>query len=212
MRKLVGLINQDNLWNRMMAIDLETDVRDGNFLSNERILGIGIAFFADSDNVETRIFKLKEETDSSEIEMLQEFDNFLAVMKPLALTGYFFRQYDMPLLAIKRDYYRKKENGLPLWKIGNLLDVTLQIELSNQVKFLLYKKYNEKLRYRSFLEVIQNEHFQNLNLLKAKEKVPNEFGQKGEFIYNLWKNKDPLFEEYLKSDVHNALLIAKEMF
>ena len=117
-RKLVYLVSQNNLWNRIIALDLETDVRGGNFLSNERILAIGVAFFNNNGEIETKIFKLKDETDSSELDMLQQFDIFLGEKRPLGVTGYFFRQYDIPLLAIKRSYYRMVSNyyfSVNLW-------------------------------------------------------------------------------------------------
>jgi len=52
------------VWNRVVSFDLETNVRNLNFLTNERILAVGLAWrrdgrFLDSEGVEVKTLLLK---------------------------------------------------------------------------------------------------------------------------------------------------------
>lgn len=210
MKELVNMIEEKKLWYRMISLDLETDCRNKQFLSNERILAIGVAYFNKDYSITTRNFILEDDSEKSEISLLQEFDEYLKSKHPLVVTGYFLRQYDIPLLAIKKSYYSKQR--LAFWKIGNLIDNTFHLELSSQIQLHMQNKCNERFRIWSLDELIHHECFKELPLMRSKNLVKTNKENKGELIYNLWKEKDPTFQEYLKGDVHDPLMLVREIF
>lgn len=206
---LVKDIEARKIWDRVIAIDLETDCRNKDFLSNERILAIGVAYFKEDKKINFQIFRLEEDSDESEVRLLQEFDEFLRLKHPLVVTGFHLRQYDVPLLALKKSYYSKKK--IVFWKIGNLIDNTFHFELSSYIQDYMKNRCDEKFQRWSLERLVNHKCFETLPLLRSKSVIENDVN-KGEEIYNLWKNRNPIFEEYLKGDVHDPLILMHEIF
>jgi len=79
---------------------------------------------------------------------------------------------------------------------------------------LFFKKIcGEEYRIRPLDYIINHEYFQSFNLMRTKHIIPDKHkDDKVNFLYNLWKQKDKRFMQYLQGDVHDILLIAKTIF
>ena len=208
--KILGLIDDRDLWYRVAALDLETKVlKKEDFFTNERILGASIARRQSSGEINNVYFILDEETDEKEAELLQKLDEFLQKWKPLVVVGYGCRWYDLPLLTLKREYFHKK--GTALWALRNLLVGSIHIELSELTRYIFLKKYEETRSYSDMSYVMKHEHFKDLPFKKTKDIYDLSKEQKGVKIYEDWKSGDKKFEEYLKGEAHDLLLIAERI-
>lgn len=196
---------------RIVAIDLETRIETrSDFLTDEIILGVSLARRLSSGDTERRSLILKEETNESEYELLREFSDIMKEWNPLVVVGYGCRDYDLPLLAIKKQRLKLKEK--PVWGISNILNGSVHIELSDLSRYLFTKKYGEPRKYRSMAYVMKHKHFQDLPFIDTKSEFELSFETKGKQIYECWKTKDPKFVNYLEAEAHDQLLIAERIF
>jgi DNA polymerase elongation subunit (family B) len=94
---------------RVITLDVETriPVRD-MFLTGERILSVSLARrvsgeFMSGEGISVKTIFLDDEGEESEKELLTKLNEDLSEIKPLGVVGYGIRQYDIPLLVIKRE-------------------------------------------------------------------------------------------------------------
>lgn len=196
------------MWNRVVSFDLETNVKEEKFLTDERILAISLARresgnVLDDKGIEIKTWFLKENTDISEIELLRELGEYLGKIKPIGVLGYGIRQYDIPLLIIKKQRYgsrMKKWNEF--WKLVDFTESAIHIDLYHVLK---YKKY------RKFEEALSSDEFTDLPLKRVKTTVTGNRRKKALEIYELWKEDRNKLKTYVEGDAHDALLIAEKL-
>ena len=140
----------NKFWKRVVAFDMETKViKNQEYLSNERILAIGLAKRSKGElttrkGVDVKIIFLKRDSEKSEKNLLRKFGKILSEIRPLGVIGYGIRQYDIPLLAIKKQYYGTQLKTLPeFWKIVDFVESTVQIDLYHILKYRGIKKFEE---------------------------------------------------------------------
>jgi len=199
--KLLKLLQSD--WNRVISFDMETHVLDPTqFLKNERILSISFARrvsdrFTEGKGIEIKNLFLEKEDDESEKKLLKQLDDELSIIKPLGVIGYGLRQYDIPLLIIKKQHY-----NLLLWKLIDMTESAIHIDLYHLLKYKRYKKLDQ---------VISSSEFDHLPLKRTKNIVPSDRSEKGKEIYRLWKEKRDDLKKYAEGDAHDLLLIAENI-
>jgi len=190
-------------WARVISLDFETHVPElTKFLTNERILSISFSRrisgeMMQAKGVETKTFFLESEDDESEINLLKKLDYELGSIRPLCVLGYGHRQYDIPLLCIKKQCY-----NLLLWKLIDLCESAFHIDLYHILKYKRYKKFEDAL---------SSPEFSNLPFKNTKGLVPKDRMEKGKEIYRLWKDDREKLRKYAEGDVHDVLLIAEKI-
>ncbi len=226
-KSAIDAVKQHNCWPRVVSIDLETKItRKEDFLSGERILAVGVARRLDS-GVETRIFKLKEETDEAEIELLYETARFLQAVRPLVLIGYNISGYDFPLLCLKLkwhdDLLRRKASetsagGKPIfpreyWALKDALTRTYILDLMHPLRFAIAEHDKATPKYKSLEDVVNHSCYSALPLMRRKQLAfAGSSEGKGARIYEMWKSGNPDFERYLEGDVHDVLALAECLY
>lgn len=157
----------EKYWNRVIAFDLETNVVDQNFLTNERILAVGVARrewggLLSREVIITDILFLDLDNDA-EFNLLLEFGKILAKIRPLGVIGYGMRQYDIPLLAIKKQYYGDRmKKYKEFWKLIDFLESAIRIDLYHILKYLGIRKFNE---------IFNSDIFSKIPVVKSKNLV-----------------------------------------
>ena len=189
-------------WNRVISLDLETRVIEGQFLKNERILAISYARringkFMETKGIETNTLILQNDSIESELELFQKFNIELKQIRPLCVVGYGLRYYDIPLLHMKRRHY-----NIPMWNIVDLIESTFQVDLYHILKYKRYKK---------LADVISSDEFSDLPLKRTKDIVSKSGMKKGEDIYRLWKDSKNGLINYVEGDTHDPLLIIEKL-
>lgn len=218
-RKCVIKGGERTIRSGVVALDLESaPFKDNDLLTNERILAIAIAKriggeLASSEGVEVKSLLLEDDSDSSEYELLEQFNEWL-VSEPLIVTGYGIRDYDVPLLSIKMKRYdpdiRENKLRLPflrkLWHIINLLERAVHLDLMTRIRFEF-----DIPRGLGFDKVLDY-YFPDLPLKRVKRQEPLEKGMtKGEHSYYIWKNEPKKLKELVESHAHDSLLITEYM-
>ena len=239
---LVETIRSRGGWHRAVSIDLETKIeKKSDFLTGERLLAIGIARRTGA-SVEIRAFRLKDESDDAEIELLYEAARHLAPVHPLLLLGYNIAGYDYPLLSMKLkwhdDLLRSRlpdarfaaQNGAPssprleaggqkpifpreYWALKDALTRAFVLDMMHPLRFALAAHDNLTPKYKSLADVVAHQRFADVSLMRRKQLAQGTSTEnKGQVIYEMWKSHDPDFERYLEGDVHDVLLLAEELY
>ena len=222
--EIIEILKSRAQWHRVVSIDLETKIeKKSDFLTGERLLGIGLAR-RDGKKVETRAIWLKDESDEAEVELLNEAARWLAPIRPLALVGYNIAGYDYPLLNMKLkwydDYHRKglKEGERAAypreyWALKDALTRAYILDMMHPLRFAIAEHDNTTAKYRSLADVVEHARFADAALMRRKQLAAGTSTEnKGKVIYDMWKSKDPNFERYLEGDVHDVLLLAEEIY
>lgn len=81
-------------------------------------------------------FFLEKEDDDSEMALLESLNEELSAIKPLGVIGYGLRQYDIPLLVMKKQHY-----NLLLWKLVDMTESAVHIDLYHLLKYKGYKNW-----------------------------------------------------------------------
>lgn len=203
---------------RVVSLDMETaPFKDTDFLTNERILTIGVARrvsgnFGEGEGVEVRSFLLQGDSDLEEYRLLEELDRTLSReiwSEPLGVVGYGIRDYDMPLLSIKMKRYDPKveevRRRLPsikkLWHIINMLERAIHLDLMNRFRFALGTG--------EFEQLVEHPKFLKLPLKRIKHPIPPEGRTKGELMYTLWKEKPEKLQLLVEAHAYDILLITE---
>ena len=208
--KILEIIDDRELWYRVVALDLETKVlKKEDFLTGERILSVSIARRRSSGEINNIYFILAGETDDEEAELLHKLNDFLQKWKPLVIVGYGCRGYDLPLLTLKKEHFYRKD--IEFWGITNILRGSAHIELGELTRYIFLKKYNEERSFRDMSYVMKHEHFKDLPFKNTKDIYDFPKEQKGKEIYKNWKSGDEKFEKYLEGEAHDQLLIAERI-
>lgn len=230
MSAVKAVCNADQ-WHRAVSIDLETKIMDkGDFLTGERLLGIGFARRISDDRVETRALRLKDDTDEAEVELLNEAARWLSSVRPLVLLGFNIAGYDYPLLSLKIKWYddraRKSchEGEKPFfpkeyWALKDAMTRAFVLDMMHPLRYEIARHDFCTPKYRSLAYVVSHKRFENLPLMRRKgladadvhSNKDKQMG-KGQKIFEMWKNHDPSFENYLEGDVHDVLLLAEEIY
>jgi hypothetical protein len=221
---IIETLKAHHAWHRVVSIDLETKIeKKTDFLTGERLLGIGLARRAGSD-VEARTFRLKDESDEAEIELMYEAARWLAPIKPLVLLGYNIAGYDYPLLSMKLKWHDDlqrasvPEDEKPVfpreyWALKDALTRAYVLDMMHPLRYALAEHDNATPKYKSLSDVVSHARFANVALMRRKQLAAGTTTEgKGECIYRMWKEKDPDFERYLEGDVHDVLLLAEALY
>jgi hypothetical protein len=227
----VDTICNAGAWHRAVSIDLETKIeKKSDFLTGERLLGIGFARRIGKE-VETKMLKLKDESDGAEVELLDEAARWLYGVRPLLLLGYNITGYDYPLLALKVKWYDDlerancREGEKPVfpreyWALKDALTRAFVLDMMHSLRYAMAKHDGNTAKYRSLAYSVAHPMFAHVQLMRRKEladadaQVQGSDKQmdKGKKLYELWKSRDPDFEKYLEGDVHDVLLLAEEIY
>jgi len=208
--KNMKIVNNKGLWYRAVAFDFETKVlKLDEFLTGEIILGVSLARRVSSGEIEKEIIILNDESDEEELELLKKLDKILQQWKPLLIMGYFSRDYDLPLLSLKKQKY--KLLGHKLWGVTNIINGSIHLELADLSRYLIEKKYQESRGYRRMDVIMEHKHFSDLPFINTKKLISTSRENKGLEIYHSWKKKDPKYEKYLEGEAHDQLLIAERI-
>lgn len=204
---------------RIAAIDLETKVVGGSrFLSNETILSIAVAHRKSTGELCSEIYTLEEETHDAEVRLLRRLNDFMLDVRPMILLGYSLTSYDIPLLNLKlRDVSesgRGKGEKIIFWGILDCIGRAFILDMKHPIRFEIAKYSFGNPKILPLDEVVNHERFHGLPLMRTKNLVPKgkDPADKGERIYQLWKNHRLDFERYAKGDVHDVLLIFEHLF
>jgi hypothetical protein len=119
------------------------------------------------------------------------------MIKPLGVIGYGLRQYDLPLLIMKKQRY-----NLLLWKLIDMTESAIHVDLYHVLKYKRYKKLNQ---------VLSPPEFAHLPLFRTKDIVTSDRLEKGKEIYRLWKHDKAGLKKYAEGDVHDLLLITESI-
>ena len=219
----IDAIKAHNGWHRVVSIDLETKItKKEDFLTGERILAVGVARRTQS-GIETSIFRLKEETDEGELELLYETARWMQMVRPLVLLGYNISGYDFPLLCLKLkwhdDFLRAKSAGAkPIfpreyWALKDALTRTYILDLMHPLRFAIAQYDKATPKYKSLSDVVSHQCYSALPLMRRKQLAAGEGTEgKGARIYEMWKSRNPDFEKYLEGDVHDVLALAECLY
>jgi len=221
---VVEAVRSHNAWHRVVSIDLETKIeKKTDFLTGERLLAMGLARRVGSD-VEVKTFRLKDESDEAEIELLYEAARHLAPVRPLILLGYNIAGYDYPLLSMKLKWHddllraQVPEGERPVfpreyWALKDALTRAFVLDMMHPLRYAIAAHDNSTPKYKSLSDVVSHARFEKVALMRRKQLAAGtDTEHKGKVIYDLWKNKNPDFERYLEGDVHDVLLLAEELF
>lgn len=192
---------------RVLSIDLETKVlEEDGFLSGETILCVSLAWFEDG-KIKSRVIRLADESEQGEAKLIAEFDAFLLEARPLVLVGYNLGGYDIPLLNLKMKQHTHKI----FWGIRDAIQRCFQLDMMHVVRFELARYSNGKPKIPSLSSVVEHPRFKHLPLMRTKSLVCHT-QNKGIQIYEMWKNDCQNFEAYAKGDVHDVMLLFRELF
>ena len=223
-KSAVDAICNAGQWGRAVSIDLETKIeKKGDFLTGERLLGIGFAR-REGSGVETRTLRLKDDSDDAEVQLLDEAARWLDKVRPLLLLGYNIAGYDYPLLAMKVKWYDDRARALSpeglrpvfpreYWALKDALTRAFVIDMMHPLRYAMARHEGSTAKYRSLAHSVAHPMFAHVPLMRRKElaEAGSQMG-KGQKIYEMWKTKDPNFERYLEGDVHDVLLLAEEIY
>jgi hypothetical protein len=202
--KVVEWIAETGNLDRVLCIDLETKVLDGEFLTNERILAVSLAYLVD-DRIESKIFVLSRDDDESELEVLQQVDKFLLQARPLLLIGFNLTGYDIPLLNMKLRKYRDPK----LWGITDAIGRCYVLDMKHPIRFEL-GKFSGSPKFVSLKDVVNHKRFASLPLMRSKNVLTS--NNKGQEIFGLWKKNGDVFKNYAEGDARDVLAIFLDIF
>lgn len=239
---IIETIKSSHAWHRVVSIDLETKIeKKADFLTGERLLGIGLARRVGKE-VETRTFRLKDESDGAEIELLYEAARYLSPVRPLVLLGYNIAGYDYPLLSLKLKWHddllragapdsrfaaqdgahsgpRPESGGTrpnfprEYWGLKDALTRAYILDMMHPLRYALAEHDNTTAKYKSLSDVVSHARFASVALMRRKQLAQgNSTEHKGQLIYRMWKENNPDFERYLEGDVHDVLLLAEALY
>lgn len=194
------------IWDRVIFLDMETDVRGENFLRDERILLISIgrciSKCLSSDGIKIKSFILESDSDDRELELLVKFNEELRRLRPLAVVGFGIRSYDIPLLAMKKQKYVNRREYL--WKIVDLVEQALHIDLCHMLRYYC--------NIKRFDEVYSHEYFSGLPFKRAKCLVTNMSRyEKGNYIFDLWIRDKEKLQNYCEGEVFDMILVTEKL-
>ena len=176
----VNAICNAGAWHRAVSIDLETKIeKKSDFLSGERLLGIGFARRA-GGKVETKMLRLEDDTDEAEVKLLDEAAKWLYNVRPLLLLGYNISGYDYPLLALKVKWYDDrgraacKEGEKPVfpreyWALKDALTRAFVLDMMHSLRYSMARHDGNTAKYRSLAYSVAHPMFAHVPLMRRKE-------------------------------------------
>lgn len=191
---------------QIICLDLETNPKDHEFLTSERILAIGISRRisgapCSSDGIETKIWMLEKNNDENEIELLRVFSRWLKTVVPMVVVGANIRGYDLPLLSYKLERYK---NSLlaDKWGLVDLLERPINIEMIH-----LFKEHG----VNRLGDIVDLPEYSRLPFRRTKNLFPERGEEKMNAIQDAWINDQGRLAAYLEGDVNDCLLTMERM-
>lgn len=187
---------------RVMAIDLETLVKEG-FLKNEEIIAVSLGTVQGEYKV---IMSYPDNHD--EYTLLKQVDEFVDAYQPEVIIGYNHVSYDITLIntkLVRLSFARQLFNLKYFFGTSYLLDMMYVCALDMRLKMGEYK-------LNSLKNVLNYEIYSNLDLMRVKGNVAIEGMNPAEAVEFLWKNDREKLVEYSKGDVHDIIEIYKHIF
>lgn len=222
-RAVVEWLRKNDNWHRAISLDIEIDL---GILYGKKSFPLSVTIARRTRNeIEVRSFVLEEETPEDEIRMLGDFGVALEEIKPLTVIGFYSGEFDLPVLSLKlremeaRAREQKKQRPSCYWPIRELVTRAYMLDICDPVRFELARHDKATPKFVKLEHAISHKRFQHLCFMKTKHLVTSRMNQNGgeikskyEVIYDLWKNDRKSFEQYVKGDVHDTLLIAEDLF
>jgi len=200
------IVKTGNL-DRVVAIDLETRVlKADGFLTGETILCASLARFLDG-KIDSKLIILKEESEEGEAKLLGELDHYLLEVRPLVLVGYNLCGYDIPLLNLKLRQFPSPIH----WGIKDAIERSFCLDMMHPVRFEL-SRFSNGPKILPLHKVVEHSRFRHLPLMRTKKLVPQNAGNKGLAIYNMWRSATGNFRAYAKGDVNDVMMLFDELF
>lgn len=137
------------------------------------------------NGIELKTIFLGNEDDESEKALLKNLDLELSAIKPLGVIGYGLRQYDIPLLVMKKQHY-----NLLLWKLIDMTESAIHVDLYHLLKYKRYKKLDQAL---------SSPEFAHLPLKRTHNILPTDRTEKGREVYRLWRENREELKNTLKA-------------
>lgn len=205
-KKVVEWVVGSTGTDRIVSLDLETKVIDRKFLNGETLLSACLSRRIDG-SVRTQMLVLEEETPEAERRLLENLDASLGLIKPLVLVGFSHTGYDNVLLALKH-----RQAGLrPLWNIVDALERCHMVDVKHAARFSIAQHDGTTPKILSLDKVLSHPLFSDLPLRNEKGLLNGPL-EKGEMIYNMWKNEPEKFRRYAEGDSHDTLLVFERIF
>ncbi|MCL4329344.1 MAG: hypothetical protein M1151_03375 [Candidatus Thermoplasmatota archaeon] len=203
---LLGYVSKNIPPASIFSFDLETRLtKPGAFLSGERIIAVSCSYGL--PEVKTELFVAEEETPEEEIRILEETDRLLRQIDPAVILGYNHTGYDIPLVQskIKRLPYEKRLRNFEYY-LGTAWSLDMMYVIADDLW-----KYDGDYYIRKLDDVVMHERYYSLPLMRKKSLARRQGMNKGDVIYDLWKNDRKSFEEYCKGDTSDLLLIFNDI-
>jgi hypothetical protein len=97
---------------------------------------------------------------------------------------------------------KKQHYNLLLWKLIDMTESAVHIDLYHLLKYKGYKKLDQ---------VLSSQEFACLPLKRTHDILPTDRMEKGKEIYRLWKENREELRKYAEGEVHDILLIAEKL-
>jgi len=193
---------------RIVSIDLETRVRNGNFLDGERILAVSLSHRSQKNaEVENKLILLEEQTNRGEKILFSKLNDYLMKTRPLIVVGFNHRAYDLILLSQKL----RKYGGFRLWGLSEMLYRCYHLDVMHVARFAIARYNGTFPQILSLAKVIDHPMFSSLPLMRTKNIVTGS-DNKGSKIYHMYLYNRKKFAQYATGDTHDTLLIFEEIF
>lgn len=204
-REVVDWAVRKGLRSRIVSLDLETKVVDGNFLANETVLSATIS--RRTGDVETTLYDLVEESPSGELSLLARLDELFLKIRPVIVVGFNHRGYDNILLSLKKKLLGKSG----FWGIKDTLERAYMLDVMHAARFAVAAYDSTTPKMLSLAKVLAHPMFAKLPLKNAKSLV-EQASDKGAQIYEMWKSDKARFRSYAEGDAHDTLLVFEQIF
>ena len=207
-QKVVDYVLNNADPSRIVSIDLETRVHNGNFLDGERILAVSLSRrLKKNAAVENKLILLEEQTNRGEKMLFSKLNDYLMTVRPLIVVGFNHRGYDLVLLSQKL----RKCGGFRLWGLSEMLFRCFHLDVMHVVRFAIARHDGSFPTILSLAKVIDHPMFSDLPLMRTKS-IVTDSNDKGSKIYHMYLYNRKKFAQYATGDTHDTLLIFEEIF
>lgn len=216
---VVEYLQRNQAWSRAITLDIEADLEI--LKDPSRIILSLSAANRNVNEIEINNFILDGETEEQEIDIFYKFADYCQEKRPLLVIGYGITDFDLPILLLKMrqfdNKFKKEGRYVPsYWAFRDTLRRGYFLDLVDPVRFEIGRVDNSSPKFVSLEKALSHSRFQHLPFKNTKgivSDLENGTGRnKWEVIHHLWKNQRSEFIKYIEGDVHDAHLLAEEIF
>ncbi|MHB8361651.1 MAG: 3'-5' exonuclease [Thermoplasmataceae archaeon] len=197
--KLKFIKNTIGKANRVLSFDLETLVKDGSFLNQERIIAISVT----TSDGKTDVFTSDADSDEEEYTILKKFNDLIGNFKPEVITGFNHAAYDIPLIytkLVKLSYSRQ------LWDLKFFLGTSFIVDMMYICAMDLFPDTGE-YKIRGLRKILEMPKYSLLPLERKKDLVIIDGKNIAEAIELLWKSDRNKFTQYCEGDTKDVITL-----